>query len=98
MPKRSKVQKMDDFVTYQSVHDMTEERVEDVQKNLWPKLMKAAIQTEKGYVYLHEQIKRLAMDVRVAGQTVDNIRDAFQTLLRTSYHFQVSGTNDIREE
>lgn len=43
-------------------------------------------------------MKRLAMDVRVAGQTVDNIRDAFQTLLRTSYHFQVSGTNEVRED
>jgi queuine/archaeosine tRNA-ribosyltransferase len=38
------------------------------------------------------------MDIRVAGQTVDNIRDAFQTLLRTSYHFQTSGGNETKEE
>ena len=42
-------------------------------------------------------MKRLAMDIKVAGQTVDNIRDAFQTLLRTSYHFQVSGGTDVQE-
>lgn len=77
MQKREKVSKLEDFVTYQSVYDLTDEYVDDVQKNLWPKLVKAATQTEKGYVYLHEQIKRLAQDIRVAGHTIENIRDAY---------------------
>ena len=98
MQKREKVTKLEDFVTYSSVYDLTDEYVDNIQKHLWPKLVKAATQTEKGYVYLHEQIKRLALDIRVAGQTVENIRDAFQTLLRTSYHFQVSGTSEVRAE
>jgi len=42
MLKREKVIKMDDFVTYQSVYDFQDDRVEDIQKNLWPKLVKAS--------------------------------------------------------
>lgn len=87
MMKREKVAKLDDFVTYEAVHELNDAFVDEAQGNLWPKLIKAATQTEKGYVYLHEQMKRLAMDIRVAGQTIENMRDAFQTLLRTSYHF-----------
>lgn len=87
MLKREKVVRLQDFVTYNTVHDLKEGDVEDIRSNLWPKLRQAATQTEKGYVYLHEQMKRLAMDIKIAGNTVDNIRDAFQTLLRTSYHF-----------
>jgi len=54
MQKREAVIKLDDFVTYSSVHELTEERVEDMRSVLWPKLKQAAMQTEKGYVYLHE--------------------------------------------
>lgn len=43
-------------------------------------------------------MKRLAMDINVAGHTVDNIRDAFQTLLRTSYHFQVMLDGSSQED
>ena len=38
MLKREKVIKMEDFVTYQNMHDLKEENVDEIRANLWPKL------------------------------------------------------------
>jgi len=51
--------------------------VTEVGAQLAPKVQLASFQTEKAYIYLHEQIRRLACDLEAAGKTVKNIEDCF---------------------
>ena len=53
-----------------------------------PRVIKASNQTEKSYIYLHQQMRRLAQDLSMAAHTAENIRDTLSALHNTSYDLQ----------
>jgi hypothetical protein len=46
-------------------------------------------------MFLHENIKRLGMDMQSMAKTAENIQDAFQTLFKTSY---VDQSQEVTQE
>jgi len=52
---------------------------------LAPEVRRAATNTEKSTMYLHQNIKRFGLDLLSLSKTAENIQDSFHTLLRTCY-------------
>ena len=46
-------------------------------------------------MFLHENIKRLGLDMQSMAKTAENIQDAFQTLFKTSY---VDQSQEVTQE
>jgi hypothetical protein len=77
MNKFEKVKLISEIVTYEGKIELTQGQVTDVLSNLAPKVNLAATQTEKSTMFLHENIKRLGLDLQSIAKTAENIQDTF---------------------
>ena len=58
----------------------------------------ASEQTEKAYIYLHQQMARLAQDLTNTANTIETIRDTFDALTKTTYDLQKDDDNDVANQ
>lgn len=98
MGKQEKIQKIDDFITQDGRLTLTIPNVDEIRSVLQGKVRSASDQTEKAYVYLHQQMQRLAQDLRNTAQTIETIRDTFDTLSKTTYDLQMDSEEDIENQ
>lgn len=77
MNKFEKVKLISELVTYEGKIELTQGQVTDILANLAPKVHLAATQTEKSTMFLHENIKRLGLDLQSIAKTAENIQDTF---------------------
>lgn len=66
MLKQKKVVSLEDLVTPEGRLILDLAQVEKIKKELNQRVIRVSTQTEKGYVYLHQQMRRLALDLNVA--------------------------------
>ncbi len=85
MQKFDKVKQVSDLVTYDGKIELSQGQAQEILSVLAPKVQQAAVHTEKSTMFLHENIKRLGLDMQSMAKTAENIQDAFQTLFKTSY-------------
>ena len=98
MLKQKKVILIEDIVTPEGRIDLSIADVDKIRQELSQKVTKVSSQTENGYIYLHQQMRRLAGDMSVAAQTAENIRDTFGSLHKTSYELQDSGSAESESD
>ena len=60
-------------------------------------MLEAANTTEKTTMFLHENMKRLGLDMLSISRTSANISDTFKTLLKTSYQIDTSSSPENEE-
>ena len=92
MLKFKKVEKIEYLVTSEGKISLTELEVEEINAILGKRVKRASEQTEKGYVYLHEQMRKMGQDMKSASQAAENIRDTFNALCNISYDLQQGNT------
>lgn len=98
MNKQEKVTKLDDIITQDGKLVLTIPYVEEIRKVLQSKVRPSADQTEKAYIYLHKQMARLALDLSNAAHTIETIREAFESLSKTSYDLQNDTPEDVENQ
>ncbi len=77
MAKFEKVKHISDLVTISGKVELTQDQVREIQNVLAPKVQKTALITEKSTMLLHENFKRLGLDMAAISKTAANIQDTF---------------------
>ena len=88
MKNFKKIETIDHLVTSSGKIELTQVEVEQIQEILNKRVKRASDQTEQGYVYLHQQIRKMGQDLKAASQAAENIKDTFNSLLNVSYDLQ----------
>jgi hypothetical protein len=77
MAKFKTVTRIWDLVTEEGQIELSEQQMKEISLVLAPKMHKAAIETEKTHVLLHENIRRLGNDLMCVSRTAESIKDTF---------------------
>lgn len=94
MSKQIKVIRIDDIITQDGRLKLEMPYVDKIRQTLSMNVRSASDQTQRAYVYLHQQMARLAQDLINTAQTIETIRDTFDALNKTTFDLQKADEAD----